>query len=199
VRLCEFRWGREPRFVANNRVFAECQFCFLFDNQTQTTRPTWLAKQQINRLESERDKLEVGQLAFTYELIMVQSVHLPCQIRPVPKTVKELETLFKEDWSERAQDETETESLHQHQTAKCVGWQAVQVWFLSNHKICNAIHTFKRLPVGSAHPFIDLSNNATFEKMKGSINEQFDNEDQDDLIHFAKRVRQLPSPMHDPV
>ena len=45
------------------------------------------------------------------------------------------ETLFKEDWSERAQDETEKESLRQHQTAACAAWQAAQARFLSDHKI----------------------------------------------------------------
>ncbi len=145
--------------------------------------------QRIDCRESERDKLEVGQLAFAYELIMVQSVHLPHQIRA--KTAKELESLFKEDWSERAQDQTGKDSLRQHQATACAAWQAAQARFLSDHKIRDAIRVLKRLQVGPAHPCIDLANDATFEKMKGSIQEYFDEEEQEVLICFAGRVRQL--------
>lgn len=150
------------------------------------------AMRRIDRLESDRDKLELGQVAFTYEFIMVSRVRLPSRIRS-PNTVKELETLLREDWSERADDEAEKEPLRQQQTTARDSWETVRSQYLADHKIRDAIRLLKRLRVGSAHPFVDLSDDTVFEKVKGEIRDQFGKGDHDDLILLAERVRQLQS------
>jgi len=148
------------------------------------------ATRRIERLETDHDKLQLGQVAFTYESLVVRRVALPRQIR-TPKTVKELDALLQEDWSDRAESEVEKATLRTQQTTACESWKTVRSQYFTDHKIRDAIRLLKHLRLGTAHPFVDLSNDTIFRKVKGAIQEHFDEGERDDLVHLAKQVRQL--------
>jgi len=153
------------------------------------------------QVENKR-KLELGQLAFEYERLIISAVQLPEGVY-TPNTLAELENILLEDWEDYGHSDQEKQELLTAQTEAKNALRTAKQSFLFfdrqvGKKIRKALSTLKQLRIHAAHPCLDLSDGAVFDRLLLAIKEVFSEQQSEMeainyLAHYVRAQKVLVS------